>query len=156
MRIRQIIALALILAVFSACNQKSVIGDQGVGEQEVEGIEEIKDSQRGGTPPETGESVTSDQESEEARLQLLQDAYDDARIVQAAVEDVWEEFDTQEQEALSEVVEVFSNDISLLKYYIEVAAYEQLTEEDEQNIVEIVIGIQDAIFILTQALDTLL
>ena len=100
-------------------------------------------------------SSLSTQEYQEA-MDTMELSYDDAVYVRDLTLDLWEEFDLETQAILIDVIEIFSDDIDLLGYYVEVAEHEPLTEEELELVFNLMIDIEDGMNILASAIETLL
>ena len=89
----------------------------------------------------------------EAEALLL--SYEEAEAVHQLVVEFSEGLDTQAQEALSDAIAVFSNDIEAFKYYVELADREPLLEDDHRAVLELTAKLEDGIALFSQVMDIL-
>ena len=155
----QTIPCLLLIALLVGCEQAHTNAPQTGSGEALEtasaSSENIANSQFSST--ELRSSSTPSQQEEivppEMALEMM---YEDATAVHGLVTSVWPDLSTEEQQILSPVISVFSQDIEVLGYYLEVSQYEPLSDEDLEILLPIMMDIENAMELLAQAIEQLL
>lgn len=98
----------------------------------------------------SAESSISEQSSEmmkeeRSQAEVLRLSYEDAIAVRDVVVDLMKNMDSDARASLQDAIDVFSQDIDALKYYVELAEREPLLDEDHRSVAVLSANIEEAI-----------
>lgn len=105
---------------------------------------------------ETEEEALEAAQYEYSPYEAMEESYLDALDVLDTASAAWEFLTPEEQLALEDVLDVFAADIETLGYYVSLSQEDQLTNEELEFVLNIMIDIEDAIELIATALETLL
>lgn len=86
----------------------------------------------------------------------LQDSYNAAIAVRDLMLDVVVSIDGEQQDVIRNAIEAFSADIDALKYYVDTATYDELTNEEHEELIKITKGIDDGMAVFGDILELVL
>jgi len=113
-----------------------------------------------GTPEEIDDSAIEDDDSPSIEtidaVAELQDSYDAAIVVRDLMLDVLLTMNEKQKTVVQNAIEAFSADIDALKYYVDTATYDELTDEEHEELVKITKGIDDGMAVFGDILELLL
>jgi len=110
------------------------------------------DIEWGDTAPVEEEKDDPDEEAVEA----LQKSYDAAIEVRDILIDMSKEMKTETRESLAPALGAFSKDIDALKYYVDTATYDELTDEEHSVLLILTADIEHAMTVFGEILAALL
>lgn len=105
--------------------------------EEQEAVDEIK--------PETIDAVNE-----------LQQSYDAAIVVRDLMLEINANMSEEDRKTMSAALDAFSADIEALKYFVDTATYDELTDEEQSDLIKISAGIEEGMAVFGDILEVLL
>lgn len=104
----------------------------------------------------SAESSASWSEEVVSPTESMRLSYQQAVAILKTTNDLWDDFDTDTQTVLTQVIEILSDDVKLLGYYVNVSEHEPLSDEEVETVANLMIDIEEGVNILVSAIDNLL
>jgi hypothetical protein len=120
---------------------------------------EDTDFSKVGLDIEWGDSAPEEETVEESNVEAvkaLQQSYDEAVTVRDILVEVSKNMNTETKDSLAPALDAFSKDIEALKYYVDTATYDDLTDEEHAVLLVLTAEIEHAMTVFGDILDALL